>query len=405
MMTIKKKTIMISILCISIICLLSILIATYGRYNPLRRTCYKPISMASGRIKWARNPSCNYYMTKILQEIVDENGLQETKGDDYILYFPCTYNFVNHEINKIKPDQNNMEQRFFIVDGCDQLTSKAAIWKNLYNLYGDRATEIMPRTYLTTDNGDMAKFKHNFRSGQQWIMKKNIQRQEGLKLTNKLSDVTKGLSEGYVVVQKVLQDPYIVGGRKINQRFYLLLVCRNGNVTGYVHSDGFMYYTKVKYQKGVMERDNIITTGYIDRKVYEENPLTNRDFMEYLDDKSRDLTDIEKQEGINGRLSEIVFNRIYHVIGQVVNSIKGVVCQGRKLYPYTTFQLFGVDIALNENLHPHVMEVNKGPDMSAKDKRDKAVKHRVMTDIFRVVKVLPGEHEFVTIFKDGKLVY
>jgi len=51
----------------------------------------------------------------------------------------------------------------------------------------------------------------------------------------------------------------------------------------------------------------------------------------------------------------------------------------------TTFQLFGVDVAVNDKLNPIIMEVNKGPDLGAKDSRDGDVKRSVVKGIFNII--------------------
>ena len=39
-----------------------------------------------------------------------------------------------------------------------------------------------------------------------------------------------------------------------------------------------MYYTPKFFQPNSIDKDRNITTGYIDRQVYVENPLTTQDF-------------------------------------------------------------------------------------------------------------------------------
>ena len=39
------------------------------------------------------------------------------------------------------------------------------------------------------------------------------------------------------------------------------------------------------------------------------------------------------------------------------------------------------------------MEINKGPDMNAKDKRDKEVKLKVLSDTFRIMKIIDDREE------------
>jgi len=346
--------------------------------------------------KWTRNKKCKYLMNKTLRNILKKYNIKETKNDDWTIYFPCTYNKINDEIKAATPTKK--DQRLFIVKNADELTSKNAIWKNLVKKYGRiYAKLMMPATYILSNRNDIKLFNKEYRDNKFYILKKNIQRQKGLKITNNKKDILYGINQGYVIVQELLQDPYLIDKRKINMRFYLLLVCKNSEIISYVHREGFMYYTKVPFKKGSLERDPNITTGYIDRKVYEINPLTHGDLRKYLDRVDRDLLDVEmkliKEKKI---LSEYVFNNIYRLLKDTVNCVKNNVCHNSHLKDYLTFQLFGVDIAINNKLKPQLMEINKGPDMSAKDKRDSDIKHKVMSDVFRVLKILPDtNHSFI----------
>lgn len=211
----------------------------------------------------------------------------------------------------------------------------------------------------------------------------------GLKITKKLDEMLNGSKDGYVIAQELLQDPYTVDGRKINMRIYLLLVCRNNEISAYAHKEGFMYYTKDKFITNSTEDGPNITTGYIDRKVYEVNPLTLGDFRKYLDNQSRVLTDNEKDYmEQNICLSSLVFNRIYDLLRKLVIAVQHTVCVNSHLKSNITFQLFGVDIALNNKLEPQLMEINKGPDLGTKDKRDGDIKYGVVTDVFKILKVV-----------------
>ena len=262
------------------------------------------------------------------------------------------------------------------------------LWKNLRNYYSlDSASKMMPNTYILSNNEDVTRLKKEHNENNLYIMKKNIQRQEGLKITRKLTEILNGKKQGYVIVQELLQDPYLIDGRKINMRFYILVKCVNNIVSCYVHKAGFMYYTKVPFVKNSDNWDHNITTGYIDRKVYETNPLTHDDFRKYLDN--------------NGENNILVFNKIYGLIKKVMIALKTNICNKNNTVPYTSFQLFGADIALNDKLEPNLMEINKGPDMGSKDKRDGELKYGVLVDVFKTIKIIPdldNNSNFIKLF-------
>ena len=107
-----------------------------------------------------------------------------------------------------------------------------------------------------------------------------------LLIINNLTDLKNVVVDGkYLVIQELLNNPFLVSGRKINMRVYFLIVCNGGNIDGYIHLNGFMYYTPKKFNYDSDDKDCHITTGYIDRKVYEKNPLTLKDFYRYLNNK------------------------------------------------------------------------------------------------------------------------
>ena len=351
-------------------------------------------------VRWKRDKTCKYMMNKTLKNVLDDNNINQTDSDDWAFYFPCTYNHIKQEINNVSTRNNN--QRLFIVNNADQLTSKNNIWKNLVKVYGrEEARHLMPTTYILSNHTDMELFNKEHSPKKLYILKKNIQRQKGIKLTNKKTEILNSINDNYVVVQELLQNPYLINGRKINMRFYLLFVCQNNEVSAYVHRNGFMYYTRDPFVKNSLEDGPNITTGYIDRVVYDVNPLTHDDFRNYLD-KHRKLSGAEMDIlNNNRRISEVVFYRIYDLLRKTVIAVKHTVCNNSHIKRNISFQLFGADIAVSDKLIPQLIEVNKGPDMSYKDKRDGKVKYGVMTDIFKVLKAINNkDHGFIEIYND-----
>ena len=360
------------------------------------------IKPLNNNVKWNRDKKCNFLMNKTVKNVLNDNNI--VKSDKWNLYLPCTYNHIQDEINNITIDHNtntNEEKRIFIIHNADELSNKSNIWYNLVATYGrSMASVLMPPTYILNKSDDMALLKKEFNKDNIYILKKNIQRQTGLKITNDLDDILNAKKEKYVVVQYLLQNPYTIDSRKINIRWYLLIVCNKGNIGGYVHKEGFMYYTRVPFKKNSLETDPNITTGYIDRAVYEKNPLTISDLYNYLDNKNRPITIHEKKYVTSGvKLSTIIMLRVHKLLNLLVNSLKHVLCKSYKLQNHVSFELFGVDIAISDELYPQIIEVNKGPDMGAKDEKDSKVKHTVVDDIFKTVKIFKDENNgFIPIF-------
>ena len=81
-------------------------------------------------------------------------------------------------------------------------------------------------------------------------------------------------------------------------------------------------------------------------------------------------------------------------MNNVVAALAPTMCKNKKLSHHIRFQVFGSDVAPTENLDAYLMEINKGPDLNAKDERDKQVKLGMQRDIFKVIEnnVIEGKH-------------
>jgi hypothetical protein len=355
---------------------------------------------AASPVGWIRSPKCKYQMNAILRQTLEDSGIKNDQQGE--LMFPCSYNYTNSEIKQLlELTQANRTRKIFIIGEGDQISNKMSLWVNLRDRFGlNRASQMMPMTYVLYQDSDLERFKKDYRKDDVYIMKNNVQRQHGLKVTRDLKAILKGKQQGYIIVQKMLQDPYLIENRKINIRIYMLVVCQRDKLSAYMHRDGFMYYTKKSFEKNSVDPDKIITTGYIDRSVYERNPLTLEDFRKYLDSKSRPKSHIEKKlKDRRGSLSVLLFERIKLLLHDTIEAVRPNVCQNPSLKPHLTFQLYGVDVAINYKLQPSLMEINKGPDMGGKDKRDTELKTRVTRDIFKVIGAIQNrEHGFMPIY-------
>lgn len=313
----------------------------------------------------------------LLSKAAGNHGMNRN-SKDWEYYFPCEYNSCEARIKQFETEVND-KKKIFIIDGCDWPASKMALWKLLKDVYtNDVAATIMPQTYLLDDQEDLKKIKKNYNKNLKikknfmYILKNYAQRQEGLKIVQNYDDIMSGYKNGFYLVQDYLYNPFLIENHKINFRYYTLIVCREGKVEGYIHKDGFVYYAPKVYDENNPDFNIHITTGYIDRAVYDTNPLTLDDFRNYL----------EKQKSGSSKIWDNNVNKLMH---NVIKAVATKVCKNAKLHKHTLFQLFGSDVAPTKDLVGYLMEINKGPDLDAKDERDKKVKYKMQQDIFKVI--------------------
>jgi hypothetical protein len=336
------------------------------------------------------NSPCGDY-PELLLKVMKERKMNDSKNFD--LYIPCSYNDCENDVKSFESDKTG--KKLFLIDGCDWIGSKLALWELLEEYYGKNATKYMPRTFLLEREKDIKELTNHFKANkekrcdQMYVLKNYKQRQEGIKLTRDLDEILDGLKHGWYLVQDYVYNPYIIDNRKINFRYYMLVTCHEGKINAYIHKDGFLYYTPEYYDAHDMSFNKHITTGYIDRKVYEVNPLTLKDFRKYLESKDKGS-------------SKVWDKSVETLMGGVMSAISKKICKNKKLDNHFKFQLFGCDVAPDNKLGCTLMEINKGPDLDAKDERDKKVKLQVQRDIFRIVDPVnekePNKTRFVKIF-------
>lgn len=338
------------------------------------------------------NGDCINTQCDTIMNVINENKFKFNHN----LYMPCGYDNLNSEYNDFEYDSAGV---YFLIDGSDVMVSKNSLAMMLYSYYGKDAEKFIPKTWIPLSPISMEQFKMEYNPNKLYIMKKNIQQQKGIQIFNNETDILNTIkihalnSYPYVVIQELLQNPYLIDGRKINLRVYVLVVKYNNEYRVYVYKDGFMYYTADKYVENSIKNSVNITTGYIDREVYEKNPLTLKDFYNYLNEESRPLTPIEKKIQRYNMLSEYITQNILDLIKSVFLIFNNKIGLEDKLKQNLKFQIYGVDVAVNEDLSVKIMEINKGPDLNSKDKRDCDVKYNMIKDAFKIVDVLDNDNK------------
>ena len=285
------------------------------------------------------------------------------------IVFFTDYAEIDSHLNNLKL----YNKYIYAICGSDLMASKS----NLARFFKNDQRYIAQTFILGKD------IPAKLEEGKIYFLKKNIQRQEGNLITKDIDYIkNKAYQDGYVVCQELLQDPYLVNGRKINMRIYMLVICNHNDIKFYIYNNGFMYYTPNKFKPDSVERDDNITTGYIDRKVYEENPLTIQDFYEFLGSEKANLL---KTNMIN------MFKTFKDLYSDALLNLNKDIIQYR-------FNVFGVDVAPDGKLATKIMEVNKAPDLSYKDKRDSEVKLNMVKDMLSLVGIRKGhKNNFIAI--------
>lgn len=330
--------------------------------------------------KCATSTSRAQHVTGLVKDIFEAHGVTHTTVPLHAwdVYLPCNYTGVEKELKTGSVRCDRSTQAVYAVDGCDKLVAKNALWTLLEQRYGRRiASTLVPDTYVLRNEAHMSQFMREYRADAWYILKKNVQRKEGLLLTRSLEAVLRGSALDYVVVQRYLRDVHLVEKHKLNLRLYVAIVCDpRGRKHAYLHREGKCMYTAKPYQPQSVDFEHQITSVNLDPKIYDQLPLTLAELRVYWQARGIQYTNVHR--------------RIVALLQLVARAMLPHVCRNRRVCPHNTrFQLFGVDIVLTDRLEPFLLELNKGPAMTPVNENDRRVKRMVLEDIFALAGVLP----------------
>ena len=313
-------------------------------------------------------------------EVCSINRIKDSKECD--IYMPCGYNNVENELKTLKLQKF---QKVYGINGCDNIVSKNGLWNILENYYGRKnASLLMPETFILNSENNMNIFQKEFSPNNIYLLKKNIQRKLGISLTSDINYILSQKHTSFKVVQKYVKDLFLINKRKVNLRLYLLIVCHKKNIRVYLHKYGKCIYTNkdiddLNYEK--LDPEKHLTSLNLTKEVYNNRPETLEQLKNYL-----------------GKYHyNILMKNIKYNLMAVINAFKSNVCKLSSLYNHTSFQLFGIDYLFNKSMFPYLLEMNKGPDMSSKSETDFQTKEIVLTDVFKVTKIIKNKpkHRFI----------
>ena len=336
----------------------------------------------------------------IKQFINESNNNLTDKSDSWNLYLPCGYNYVEGELKNLTP--KNKDQRIFAINGCDKIASKNNLWKILRDYFGrEKASTIMPETYIISDIKDMEVFKSNYKSDKLYLLKKNVQRKEGIIITSDYGEIMS--KRDFKVIQEYVPDLFLIKNRKINIRLYLLIICYNGNTTGYLYNKGKCIYTNKDYNSNNNSNDMNGNNNTFNNSNNSSNSSNSNNNVSLEEWRETHLTSVnldmeiyethpETLQQLETTIGFYKYNKLWKNIitlfKNCMRAINGNLCNLKKLDQNVTFQLFGADIIFNTEMHPYLLEFNKGPSMKYMTPTDTKMKKELTQDIFSKVGVI-----------------
>ncbi|KAK8835394.1 hypothetical protein M9Y10_013289 [Tritrichomonas musculus] len=252
--------------------------------------------------------------------------------------------------------------------------------------YPEIAT-FYPETYLLPKEAEA--FHSAFPNRKVWIFKPAAAaRGMGIQIFNSSETSEKDLPTRRGVFQVYIEKPLLITKRKFDLRFYALVTSVNP-IRIYMHENGMARFATHEYDENLplsnlrmhltnfsLNKDD---SSFIlsDKEDVRNSKWSIQFFFDYIEKQGIDVKSLIKsieKVSIAALISGLSVVREHHF-----QCIK---------HRHTSYELYGIDVILDEDLNPHIMEINISPSMEASAKLDKNIKYPLLIDTLNMARII-----------------
>ena len=272
--------------------------------------------------------------------------------------------------------------------------------------------EFFPMTFELPSEYHIFVEEFKKRPGTIWIMKPAGKAQgKGIFLFRKLKDITDWKKEDYFhheevkeakelpetyVVQRYIDNPYLIGGKKFDIRVYVLVMSYNP-LKVWVYRSGFARFSNTRFSL-----DSISDTF-----VHLTNVAVQKTAPDYDSEKGCKWSLQEWRMYLTAKHGHDVTKQLFHQIDNIfiktLQSVQKIIINDKHC-----FELYGFDLMVDRNLKPWIIEVNASPSLTASSTTDYDLKFGLLEDVLHVVDLegrLSGDEKrvggFDLLWNDG----
>lgn len=225
--------------------------------------------------------------------------------------------------------------------------------------------------------------------GKLWIMKPIAKSQgKGIFLFKKLKDITDWRKEDYYriidekredkespeayIVQRYVDDPYLIGGRKFDLRIYVL-VTSYIPLKAWLYREGFARFTNTRYSLNSID----------DQYIHLTNVAIQKTAPDY-DPEGLKWSLHQLRMYLTAKHGVTVVQELFRLMDEIfVKSLQSV--QRVMINDKHCFELYGYDILIDSELKPWLCEINASPSLTASNQVDYDLKFAMLNDVLNVV--------------------
>ena len=338
------------------------------------------------------------FLHNAILDVLRAKGWQELKdeGDRDWDFYWCDVAWMREHFDHYYLEEH---QRICHFRNHYELTRKNLMAKNLKRLKKSLEKEskleaakcdFFPTTFELPSEYHIFVEQFKKHPGTIWIMKPAGKSQgKGIFLFRKLKDimdwkkddyfrrdeekVTKDPPETYVV-QRYIDNPYLIGGRKFDIRVYILVTSYNNPLKVWLYRSGFARFSNTRFSL-----DSISDTF-----VHLTNVAVQKTAPDYDSEKGCKWSLQELKMYLTAKHSQEVvmdvFQQLDEIFIKALQSVQKIIINDKHC-----FELYGFDIMFDNSLKPWIIEVNASPSLTASSPTDYELKFGLLEDMLHVV--------------------
>jgi len=335
---------------------------------------------------FSKNPYSKYTV-KVLKDPLNHNNIIRlfNKPDANLHWYNIPKSKVLQNFNKYQKYNHFVRQA--------EITRKDLLYKNYFQLKQKFPSEFdyMAETYTYLQVMEQKeKFEHyTVAKDNLWLVKPDrLSRGRGIHFFKEVES----LSEKDIIT-KYIANPLLIDQKKFDIRIYVL-VTGHDPLKIYMYKDGFARISTEPFNLDLEDLGNLyrhLTNVSINKRNHSTVNYKYEDFI-------WSLTKVKAYfaEKINLDFEEL-WEKIKDMAIKSFISVNHLEIEKEKeinshLNSSNLFELYGLDIMIDQDLKPWLLEVNLSPDLVVHGEYEGELKVQVMNDLFNILGMTPYSH-------------
>ena len=328
-------------------------------------------------------------IAKILREHFNFQ-INDSSSNDWDLHWMDLATTPEH-VGKMKPFQKtNHFPNMCCLHKKNQLgINLSKMYRKFYKEY-----EFFPRTWVLPGDWNCLKIDSDKNSNKTYIIKpEGLGQGKGIFLTK---DIDKISPFERCIVQRYIHNPYLIDGLKFDLRLYVLLYgCDPLRI--YIFKEGLARFSTEEYLKPTkqnLQNQFIHLTNYAINK-FNKKFIFNSDANNSTVGHKRSLASVWDYIDKHGGNSTALKDEINDIIVKTFCAVQPQLSRSFHVYQPTNlnnnmcFEILGVDILIDDDLKPWLLEINHAPSFSIDTPLDEKVKTKLLIDTFTLLHITP----------------